>query len=120
MSTILIINKDDFDLYLKNGLLNFKLDELQYLKIKRIFIKKENEKLILILIISIILYVQLTNSYIKLIFLSFSFILCYIRCTYKPLFSVNIIINCEKYNFEVEAEMIDEFFILEKKYMKIK
>ena len=42
MSTILIINEDDydFDLYLKNGLLNFKLDELQYLKIKRIFKKK--------------------------------------------------------------------------------
>ncbi len=118
MSTILIINEDDFDLYLKNGLLNFKLDELQYLKIKRIFKKKE--KLILILIISIILYVQLANSYIKLIFLCFSSILCYIRYTYKPLYSVNIIINCKKYNFEVEAEMIDDFFILEKKYIKIK
>ncbi len=117
MNTFLIINKEDFDLYFSNGHLNFNLGQLNHLKIKRKL--KKSEKLNLMLFLITIFYLVIC-SYFILVLLCMCLFLYYFRFIYKPIYLVDIFIHSKKYTFEVEADMIDDFFQLKKKYKRIK
>lgn len=118
MSTFLIVNKEDFDLYFINGgHLNFNLNQLNHLEIKRKFNKSKKINLIVFLITFIYLVIC---SYMILVAICTCSFIYYFRYYYKSIYLVDILVHSKKYTFEVEGDMIDEFFQLKKKYKSIR
>lgn len=114
MNAILIINPEDFDLYFNDIHINFKQEELKYLKIKNV----NFNKIIILFILCCFFSIWFLCFQNQTLFLLILLTLIFYKFFCKPIYSVNIVIGNESFNFQVDFYYIKEFLLLEKIYQK--